>query len=103
MDGAKYQVIALLLSLGASSMCSFLSIWIVFAMIGEVNRKRDDLSQLSFFRFSWIRVLREYQELYPKGRYILPLKVAVVASAISSFVFIYVLFGILPRYAVPSR
>jgi hypothetical protein len=41
-------------------------------MIGEINRRRDEQSQISYFGFAlpkMMRVFSEYRHWYPLGRY----------------------------------
>ncbi len=41
-------------------------------MIGEINRRRDERSQISYFGFAlpkMMRVFSEYRHRYPEGRY----------------------------------
>jgi hypothetical protein len=44
---------------------------VLYMMIGEVNRKRSDQDQISYFGF-WIGklalIVHEYRRLYPRGR-----------------------------------
>jgi hypothetical protein len=70
-------------------LCAFVSCCVIsglllFAMIGEINRKLRDEEQIPYFlgRFDKpLRVLREYRRLYPRGRlslfYLLSVFVAV--------------------------
>jgi hypothetical protein len=99
----KFDVIMLISYFGASTLSTLASTLILFAMIREINRKRDDGSQIQYFRFSWIHVMREYRLLYPKGRYTPALIGAIFLAAVFAFISLYLLFGVLPRYSVPSR
>lgn len=98
----KVDVIMLVLFFAAKSSSTLASTLILFAMIGEINRKRES-SRIQYFHFSWIRVLREYRLLYPQGRYTISLFVAIFLAVAFSLVSVYLLFGVLPKYALPSR
>jgi hypothetical protein len=52
---------------GAATAGSIVSTLITFAMVGEINRKSDNSSQVSYFNSSWIRVFRAYRALYPRN------------------------------------
>lgn len=99
----KFDVIMLVVVFGISSFCTLASTLILFVMIGEINRKRDSNAQIQYFRFSWVRVLREYRLLYPSGKYTPVLFVAMALAAVFALMFLCVLFGVLPRYSLPSR
>jgi hypothetical protein len=88
---------------GASTLASLAATFIVFAMIGEVNRKKGGDSQIQYFHFSWIRVFREYRALYPHGLYTKALIVAVCLTCVLFLIFIYHLFGAFQQQALPSR
>lgn len=52
--------------------------FVLFAMIGEVNRKLPEQNQISYLfghsdKYSYIH--KEYRRLYPKGRLLLYLKI----------------------------
>jgi hypothetical protein len=72
------------------------------AMIGEVNRKKDDNSQLRYFFFRWTSVWREYKLLYPGGNYSRALVIVIVTWGVFSLLSFFYLFGVLPKYALPS-
>lgn len=96
--------LALMLGLfTGSTTSSLVATFTLFAMIGEVNRKKEEHAQISYFHFSWVRVLREYRSLYPKGIYTKVLYVATGLTCVFFFAFGYLLFGVLPKYALPSR
>ena len=87
---------------GASSACA-ISSYILLAMVGEVNRKRADNAQISYFGFSWPKVWRKYRVFYPNGRYGAALVISVVLGLGLALLSFYYLFGVLPKYALPSR
>jgi len=99
----KFDVVMFFLFFGAASSASAASAFICFAMVGEINRKRDDGSQISYFRSSWTKIWREYGLLYPKGRYRRALAVALILWGIFSLISVILLFGVLPKYGLPSR
>jgi hypothetical protein len=88
---------------GAASSASAAISFILLAMVGEINRKRDDQSQIPYFYFSWTKVWREYRLLYPNGIYSRALVVATFLALILTLISIFYLFGVLPKYALPSR
>jgi hypothetical protein len=59
--------------LGSVSISScFLSNVFVFRMIGELNRKRPDNDQVSYFSFTPSKtgmIFRTYRQMYPRGRF----------------------------------
>jgi hypothetical protein len=99
----KSDVILFFVFFGTASSACAISSHILLAMVGEVNRKRDDNSQISYFGFSWPTVWREYRILYPNGRYATALVISVILGLALSLITIYYLFGVLPKYALPSR
>lgn len=42
--------------LGAASSAAAATSFLVFAMVGEINRKKDERSQIPYFSFSWTGV-----------------------------------------------
>lgn len=99
----RFDVMMLIAAFGASTFSTLASTLILFAMIGEINRQRDSASQVGYFHFSWVQVLREYRLLYPDGKYIRALHISIFFAGVFSLIFLYLLFGVLPKYAVPSR
>jgi len=99
----KFDVIVFFLLFGAATSACAASSFILRAMVGEVNRKRDVHSQISYFAFSWPKVWREYRAIHPNGRYAIALAVCTVLALTLALVAFYYLFGVLPRYALPSR
>lgn len=99
----RFDVAMFFLFFGAATSASAASSFLLFAMVGEINRKRDDHSQIPYFRFSWIKVWREYRSLYPRGVYSRVLVVAAVLACVLGLVSFVYLFGVLPKYALPSR
>lgn len=72
-------------------------------MVGEINRKKDGQSQVPYLSLSWPQVWREYGLLYPGGKYRRALVVATIFAGIFALIAFYLLFGVLPKYALPSR
>ena len=77
--------------------------FLLFAMVGEINRKRGEEAQIPYFSFSWTKVWQEYGLLYPRGPYRRALAVAAIVAGIFTLVSLYYFFGVLPEYALPSR
>ena len=98
-----FDAILLFVFFGLSSFSTLISIIILFAMIGAINRHQGSGAQVQKLRFSWFRVLKDYKSLYPNGRYTPALYAAIASAAVFGLSFAYVLFGILPRYSIPSR
>ena len=98
-----FDVVTFFLFFGAASSASVASTLILYAMVGEINRKKDDHSQIPYFYFSWTQVWREYRLFYPKGKYARALIVAIVLAFAFSMGSFYLLFGVLPKYSLPSR
>jgi hypothetical protein len=49
----------------------FLANTFLIMMIGEINRRRQDGSLISYFRFTFpkmLRIFREYRSSYPQGK-----------------------------------
>jgi hypothetical protein len=49
----------------------FLANMFLIMMIGEINRRRQDASLISYFCFTFpkmLRIFREYRSSYPKGK-----------------------------------
>lgn len=44
-----------------------LEVLLMFAMIGEINRKVPESERIPYFRWSWRRFAKEYRQLYPDG------------------------------------
>jgi hypothetical protein len=102
MIETPYVMTAIVL-FGLSTLSSLSATFVVFAMIGEVNRKRDARSQISYLHCSWLRVFREYRSLYPQGTYTRYLVLAVILTCVLFPISVYLLFGLIPRHALPSR
>ncbi len=99
----KSEAIILIVLFGASTSCTAVASFVLFAMIGEINRARDTAQRIQYFRFSWIQVFREYRSLYPDGKFSSALVMMTVFAGIFGALFLYVLFGVLPKYSIPSR
>jgi hypothetical protein len=57
--------------------------FIMFMMIGEVNRKKPDEGTISYFGFTYgklSKILTEYRHLYPQGKLHLYWKVCLVLA-----------------------
>jgi hypothetical protein len=99
----KSGVIMFFLFFGAASSGAAATSLLLFTMVGEINRKRDENSQIPYFFFSWTRVWREYGLLYPNGKYRRVLVIATFLATAFGLISFYILFGALPKYALPSR
>jgi hypothetical protein len=69
----------------------------LFMMIGEVNRKREEGSLISYFSYTFpkvVRIFREYRITYPQGKLNI-YAVAGFALAIISLVSVAVCFRII--------
>ena len=99
----RSDVLLFFLFFGAASSGGAATSLLLFAMVGEINRKKDERAQIPYFSFSWTRVWREYGLLYPDGRYRQALVIATVFAGIFALVAFYFLFAVLPKYALPSR
>jgi hypothetical protein len=66
-------------------------------MIGEINRKRQEGNQVSYFGFAFPKMLRifgEYRSLYPNGKvhiYVLAALVLVIIGMIGGVVCLWVM------------
>jgi hypothetical protein len=99
----RSEVLLFFLFFGAATSGAAATSFLLFAMVGEINRKKDDRSQIPYFSFSWTHVWREYGLLYPNGKYRQALVVATVLAGVFALIAFYFLFGVLPKYALPSR
>jgi hypothetical protein len=99
----KFDIIIFFLFFGTGSSAAAASSFLLMAMIGEVNRKKDNDSQIRYFFISWTRVWREYKLLYPNGKYSRALIVVFVTWGVFSLLSFVYLFDVLPKYALPSR
>jgi hypothetical protein len=99
----RSDVLLFFLFFGAASSGAAATSFLLLAMVGEINRKKDERSQIPYFSFSWTRVWREYGLLYPRGKYRRALLIATIFAVISALIAFYFLFGVLPKYALPSR
>jgi hypothetical protein len=65
------RVITGIIVLCLSLSVTFLANLFVTMMIGEINRKRQEKDLISYFGFTFpkmLRILREYRRLYPGGK-----------------------------------
>jgi len=99
----KFDLIMFFPFLGITSSAGAASSFLLMAMIGEVNRKKDNDSQIRYFFIPWTKVWREYKLLYPNGKYNRALILAFVTWGVFSLLSFVYLFGVLPKYALPSR
>ncbi len=72
-------LIVAIFSFGMAATAGFTGSLLIFMMIGEVNRKKDDENQIPYF--SWhpgkrSAIFSEYRRLYPEGRLFIYLVVA---------------------------
>jgi hypothetical protein len=89
--------------LGVATLTSITSTLIMYAMIGEINRKKNDSSQISYFVVDPYRVVREYRALYPNGVFTKILIASVSLTVILFLILVYLVFGVFPATAPPSR
>ena len=89
--------------LAAATFTSVASTLIMFAMIGEINRKKNDSSQIPYFNASAMRILREYRALYPRGAYSRAFFVSVTLTGVLFILLVYLVFGVFAGQAPPSR
>jgi len=99
----KFDVVMFFLFFGAATSASAATYFILLTMVNRINRKRDYRSQIPTLGFSWPQVWREYGLVYPNGRYRRALAGAAVLAIAFALISFFWLFGVLPRYAVPSR
>lgn len=99
----KFDVILFFVFFGVSTAASALSSFLLFAMVGEINRKKGELSQIPYFRFAWTKVWRDYRTLYPEGAYSRVLAITVAVTIVFGLASILYLFGVLPKYSLPSH
>ena len=86
------RVGSLIMSFGGSTISAIAAHFLIVAMTGEINRKKDEHSQLSYFHVSPVRVLREYKTLYPGGFFSTALIVTVIFACVLWSAFIYLMF-----------
>lgn len=99
----RSTVLLFFICFGAASSSAAMTSFILVAMVGEINRKKEEREQISYFRFSWPKIWREYGVLYPDGLYKRALVIATVLTGLFALVTFYILFGVLSKYALPSR
>jgi hypothetical protein len=79
------RLVAAIISLSLVIMAAELANTFVSRMIGEINRKREGGSLISYFGFTpnkVLRVFREYRVLYPEGKLHLYAKTSFAAAII---------------------
>lgn len=65
------RAIAGIIALSIATTGAILANMFLYVMIGEINRKRQDANQISYFGFAYPkirRIFREYRRLYPDGK-----------------------------------
>lgn len=100
MNLAVILIVACIIGVAVSALLQL-------AITSEMEMRLGDPPNLTFFRL-WLRqrssaIESEFAQRYPGDRLIFRLRIVritFVASAVGAFI---VLFGILPRYAPPSR
>ncbi len=100
---------ALLIALLALSIAAgFARFWILTEMAIAVNRAKSageelDPFALSWRRASWYRVAREYKSVYPGGSLSRYMRLAIAVTISCFLAMATVLFGVLPKRALPAR
>ena len=64
------RAIIFIISFGVAMNVVFLGSMFLMMMIGEINRKRQEGNLVSYFCFTFpkmLRIFREYRSLYPQG------------------------------------
>jgi hypothetical protein len=83
------RIICGIIFFGAAMTGGFVANMLTTAMIGEINRKRQNGNTLSYFGFTpskTLRILREYRSSYPEGRLHIYWLMAVAIAAASMIV-----------------
>ena len=65
------RIILAIAALSLATTCMISAGFVMYAMIGKVNRKLPDNDQIGYLGFYWSkvrRIFREYRRLYPGGR-----------------------------------
>ena len=89
--------------LGIGTITSMSSTLIVFAMIGEIDRTKNNSSKIPLFNVPILRVIREYKTLYPRGAYLKVFFASVTLTGLTFLIFIYLVFVVFAVEAPPSR
>jgi hypothetical protein len=89
--------ILLILSFAVVSLAAIASNWIVYRMIGRVNRKKGEAGRMRFFSSSWRSVAKEYRLLFPQGKLDRALVAAICVACVSALATLYLLFWAVPR------
>lgn len=77
------RIVTLVIALGVLLTSTAFGNLIWFAMIGEINRKRDETDQIGYFGstpFKFAALVEEYRTRYPHGKYAMLLLICLVAS-----------------------
>lgn len=94
--------ILLIVSFAVVALAAIASNWIVYAMIGQVNRKKGEAGRLRFWGSSWRSVSKEYRLLFPKGKLNRALVAAICVTCVSTAATLYLIFWAVPR-SFPGR
>jgi hypothetical protein len=65
------HIILAIAALSLATTCMISAGFVLYVMIGEINRKLPDNTQIGYLWFYWSkmrRILREYKRFYPSGR-----------------------------------
>ncbi len=65
------RIILAIAALSLSATCMISAGFVMYAMIGKVNRKLPDNAQIGYLGFYWSKIRRifgEYRRFYPDGR-----------------------------------
>jgi len=88
----RFNVFVLLLLFLLSQTCIISYAFLVFVIIGEVNRKLPDDKQISYFGFhplKYWRILQEYRRFYPGQRLVLYSYIVAYTGAAFFIVFMW--------------
>jgi len=64
------RIIFAIAAFSLATTCMISAGFVMYAMIGKVNRKLPDNDQIGYLGFYWskmMRIFREYRRLYPDG------------------------------------
>jgi hypothetical protein len=97
-----FSFILLIVSFAVVAVSAIACNWIVYAMIGQVNRKKGEASRMRFWGSSWRSVSKEYRLLFPQGKLSGALVAAICVTCVSTLTTLYLLFWAVPR-SFPGR
>jgi hypothetical protein len=89
--------ILLIVSFAVVALSAMACNWIVYTMIGKVNRKQGEAGLLRFWGSSWRSVSKQYSLLFPNGKLNRALVAAICITCISTLTTLYLLFWAVPR------